>query len=101
MIDHQNSVITRLRDLRARATSGPWFSSSASKGYPIKNGEPIPMDAKNNAFIIAAVNATPALLDVAEAAANLNESFVTKGVVNRDLTEQLNEALKALEKVIL
>ena len=66
-----------LRRLLAEATPGPWIDAGdiesipltiASDPYAAIGRDPSPQWAKNAALIVAAVNALPALLDVADAA---------------------------------
>jgi hypothetical protein len=98
-----SEAIARLRELRAKATAGPWCAPDASEGdvWAVAiNGDPfIPLmrsergnykswgksltnDERNAnaAAIVAAMNSLPALLECAEALADLSSWFTTPQV---------------------
>ena len=67
-------TITELRALLAAATPGPWPWREGDERERIYGGP-------NARLVVAAVNALPALLDVAEAAATLDATFDDVGLV--------------------
>lgn len=69
-------TIEELRDLLAKATPGRWVETGTEIYVPGGDGHIVQdrgMDATNAVLMVAAVNALPALLDVAEAVAKCHQ----------------------------
>lgn len=108
---------TELRKLLAKATEGTWYADQDGQGYLVKTDSPAYGDrmvcgggnenhvAHDLDLIVAAVNALPALLDVAEAAANAvkgigtAERFDAIGAERLESLDTLAEALARLREV--
>ena len=81
-----HQLVGRLRELLAKAAPGPWIAEGSSfrstTSHPTDEIVDYVYDLADAQFIVAAINALPALLAIAEAAADVQD-----GVDKRDEDE--------------
>lgn len=100
-------IIERLKELRAKATPGEWRNPNGSTiitpDFVLKRDDDAyvcDMDKPQDAdFIVAVVNALPALLEVAEAAEKMTKNY--SGVYQDEIAayESLCYSVSKLQKI--